>query len=182
LGLSTTYGIVKQSGGSIWVYSEPGIGTTFKIYLPRSEDPLDVAAPAPAPAPRAGSETVLLVEDEPEVRRLVEKLLRMQGYAVLSCAGPADAIAAARNASTKLDLLLTDVILPGMNGRELARVLSDARPGLKVLYMSGYTDAAITQQGILDPGTAFLSKPFAPDALARKVREALDAEGNLKIT
>ena len=182
LGLSTTYGIVKQSGGSIWVYSEPGIGTTFKIYLPRSEDPLDVGAPVAAPAPRAGSETVLLVEDEPEVRRLVEKLLRMQGYSVLACAGPADAIAAAKGAAGKLDLLLTDVILPGMNGRELARVLSDAQPGLKVLYMSGYTDAAITQQGILDPGTAFLSKPFAPEALARKVRETLDAEGNLKIT
>jgi len=182
LGLSTTYGIVKQSGGSIWVYSEPGVGTTFKIYLPRSEEPLDAAAPAPAPAPRAGSETVLLVEDEPEVRRLVEKLLRMQGYSVLACAGPAEAIAAAKSASGRLDLLLTDVILPGMNGRELARVLSDVQPGLKVLYMSGYTDAAITQQGILDPGTAFLSKPFNPDALARKVREALDAEGNLKIT
>ncbi|MFY9551189.1 MAG: PAS domain S-box protein, partial [Thermoanaerobaculia bacterium] len=182
LGLSTTYGIVKQSGGSIWVYSEPGVGTTFKIYLPRSERPLDALAPPPAPAPRTGSETVLLVEDEPEVRRLVEKLLRMQGYTILSAAGPAEAIAAAKSFSGALDLLLTDVILPGVNGRELARVLSSTRPGLKVLYMSGYTDAAITQQGILEPGTAFLSKPFAPDALARKVREVLDADGNLKIS
>jgi two-component system, cell cycle sensor histidine kinase and response regulator CckA len=177
LGLSTTYGIVKQSGGSIWVYSEPGVGTTFKVYLPRSEGPLDAPAAAPAPAPRTGTETVLLVEDEPEVRRLVERLLRMRGYSVLSCAGPAEAIAAAKSYSGTVALLLTDVILPGMNGRELARVLAETRPGLRVLYMSGYTDAAITQQGILEPGTAFLSKPFAPDALARKVREVLEADG-----
>ena len=177
LGLSTTYGIVKQSGGSIWVYSEPGVGTTFKIYLPRCEEPLAEREAPPLPlTPRPGTETVLLVEDETEVRRLVERLLRMQGYTVLSAASPAEAIAAAR-ASGKIELLVTDVIMPGMNGREMAAVLASERPRMRVLYMSGYTDAAIAQQGILPPGTAFLSKPFTPDVLARKVREVLDGPG-----
>jgi two-component system cell cycle sensor histidine kinase/response regulator CckA len=177
LGLSTTYGIVKQSGGSIWVYSEPGLGTTFKIYLPRCEEPVAEHEAPPLPlSPRPGTETVLLVEDEAEVRRLVERLLRMQGYAVLSAASPAEAIAAAR-AAGRIDLLVTDVIMPGMNGRAMADLLAAARPRMRVLYMSGYTDAAIAQQGILPPGTAFLSKPFTPDVLARKVREVLDAPG-----
>jgi PAS domain S-box-containing protein len=176
LGLSTTYGVVKQSGGSIWVYSERGQGTTFKIYLPQCEEPLDAPHEAPLPAiPLTGTETALLVEDEPEVRRLVEKILGMQGYTVMSAASPAEAIAHSRGHSGAIEILVTDVIMPGMNGRELARVLSTARPSLRVLYMSGYTDAVIAQQGILEPGTAFLSKPFTPDALARKVREVLDA-------
>jgi two-component system, cell cycle sensor histidine kinase and response regulator CckA len=176
LGLSTTYGVVKQSGGSIWVYSEQGQGTTFKIYLPRCDEPLDAPHEAPPPAiPLTGTETALLVEDEPEVRRLIEKILGMQGYTVMSAASPAEAIALSRGRSGAIDILVTDMILPGMNGRELARVLSTARPSLRVLYMSGYTDAVIAQQGILEPGTAFLSKPFTPDALARKIREVLDA-------
>ena len=176
LGLSTTYGIVKQSGGSIWVYSEPGVGTAFKIYLPRCDEPeaKRETPPVPLAVARTGSEAVLLVEDEAEVRRLVERLLRMQGYAVTAAASPAEAIAAAR-AAGKIDLLVTDVIMPGMNGREMARLLAAERPRMRVLYMSGYTDAAIAQQGILPPGTAFLSKPFTPDVLARKVREVLDA-------
>jgi PAS domain S-box-containing protein len=193
LGLSTTYGIVKQSGGSIWVYSEPGQGTTFKIYLPRCDDPLDRREEPAPPATRTptGTERVLLVEDEPEVRRLVERLLRMNGYAVVSAPGPAEALAAVRAGQEGVDVLVTDVVMPGMNGRELARALASRVPGLRVLYMSGYTDAAIAQQGILEPGTAFLSKPFTPDGLARKLREVLDAPPgsdpsapgeNLKIT
>ena len=174
LGLSTTYGIVKQSGGSIWVYSEPGVGTTFKIYLPQCEEELAEHEPPPTVATlHAGTETILLVEDETEVRRLVERLLQMQGYAVRSAASPAEALAAAKTAG-QIDLLVTDVIMPGMNGREMARVLAAQRPQMRVLYMSGYTDAAIAQQGILPPGTAFLSKPFTPNVLARKVREVLD--------
>jgi len=182
LGLSTTYGVVKQSGGSIWVYSERGQGTTFKIYLPRSEDPLDETADVPAPAvPLSGTETVLLVEDEPEVRRLVEKILDMYGYTVLSAASPAEAVALSRGRDGTIEVLVTDVIMPGMNGRELSRVLSGARPELRVLYMSGYTDAAIAQHGILEQGTAFVSKPFTPEILARKIREVLEAPpGNLK--
>jgi PAS domain S-box-containing protein len=182
LGLSTTYGVVKQSGGSIWVYSERGQGTTFKIYLPRSEQPLDEPAESPAPAaPLNGTETALLVEDEPEVRGLVEKILRMYGYTVLSAASPAEAIALSKGRPAAIDILVTDVIMPGMNGRELSRILAASRPELRVLYMSGYTDAVIAQQGILEPGTAFVSKPFTPDVLARKVREVLDApDANLK--
>ncbi len=176
LGLSTTYGVVKQSGGSIWVYSERGQGTTFKIYLPRCEQPLDEPSESPAPAaPLNGTETALLVEDEPEVRGLVERILRMYGYTVLSAGSPAEAIALSANRPGTIDILVTDVIMPGMNGRELARVLSASRPELRVLYMSGYTDAVIAKQGILEPGTAFVSKPFTPDVLARKVREVLDA-------
>ena len=176
LGLSTTYGVVKQSGGSIWVYSERGQGTTFKIYLPPSDEPLDAPVQqAPLATPLNGTETALLVEDEPEVRRLVEKILGMWGYSVLSAGSPAEAIALSQKRDGVIEILVTDVIMPGMNGRDLARVLSTARPSLRVLYISGYTDAVIAQQGILEPGTAFLSKPFTPDALARKIREVLDA-------
>jgi two-component system cell cycle sensor histidine kinase/response regulator CckA len=175
LGLSTTYGIIKQSGGSIWVSSEPGQGTTFKIYLPRSEEPLDLPETTSSDGQRRGTETVLLVEDEPEVRRLVEKLLRMQNYTVLAAESPEHTIVLAQHAESPLDLLLTDVMMPGMNGWELAHTLAASRPGLRVLYMSGYTDLNVASGDVLQPGFWFLQKPFTPDTLACKVWEVLDA-------
>jgi PAS domain S-box-containing protein len=181
LGLSTTYGIVKQSGGYIWCYSEPGTGTTFKIYLPRADK---AAAPAPqAPPPIATSplpvcETILLVEDEPEVRSLVQRLLKMQGYTVVAAANPDEALAIIRDFKGQIDLMVTDVVMPGMSGRQLAERLAKILPDLKVLFVSGYTDDAIVHHGFLDPGTAFLQKPFTPQALARKVREVIEDPGD----
>jgi two-component system, cell cycle sensor histidine kinase and response regulator CckA len=178
LGLSTTYGIVKQSGGYIWCYSEPGKGTTFKIYLPRA-DVDAVPAPPTSPIPAAPllpvHETILLVEDEPEVRSLVQRLLKMQGYSVVAAANPEEALAIIRDFKGQIDLMVTDVVMPGMSGRQLAERLAKILPNLKVLFVSGYTDDAIVHHGILDPGTAFLQKPFTPQALARKVREVIEA-------
>ncbi|MHB0981173.1 MAG: response regulator [Thermoleophilia bacterium] len=187
LGLSTVYGIVKQSGGNIWVYSKPGQGTIFKIYLPRAEKPIDwspTARPSPQNAARRGDATILLVEDEPAVRRLATRILEGHGHQVLGAASPQEALTLFDGHSTRIDLLLTDVILPGMSGRDLVEELS-RRPGAppKILYMSGYTQNAIVHEGRLDAGVAFLEKPFTPEALLRKVREVLDAplEGQLTI-
>ena len=176
LGLATVYGIVKQSGGNIWLYSEPGRGTTFKIYLPRVDQPPEqpAAAPAPRAAPR-GSETVLLVEDDEAVRALARKMLAAHGYTVLAAASGAEALKLAADHTGPIHLLVTDVVLPGMSGRELAARFQSVRPALKVLYTSGYTDEAIVHHGVLDPGIAFLQKPFTSGALARKVRETLDS-------
>jgi CheY-like chemotaxis protein len=175
LGLATVYGIVKQSGGYIWVYSEPGRGTTVKVYLPRV--PATTEAPAPAPPPKAvrgGHETVLLVEDAAPVRTLARRSLEACGYRVLDAAdGPSALELSARHASG-IDLLVTDVVMPGMSGRELAERLAPERPEMRVLYTSGYTDDAMVRQGVLNAGVAFLQKPFVPDMLARKVREVLD--------
>ncbi|HVH68614.1 MAG TPA: PAS domain S-box protein [Gemmatimonadales bacterium] len=174
LGLATVYGIVKQSGGYIWVYSEPGRGTTVKVYLPRvsgvAESP---AAPVLAEA-RGGDETVLLVEDAAPVRTLARRSLEGRGYRVLDASdGPAALALSARHAG-RIDLLVTDVVMPGMSGRELAERLAPQRPSMKVLYTSGYTDDTMVRQGVLTAGVAFLQKPFIPDTLARKVREVLD--------
>jgi len=175
LGLSTVYGIVKQHGGHIWVYSEPGEGATFKIYLPCVEEEAQklVAKEESADIPR-GTETVLVVEDEPTVRDVACRALENKGYKVLaaSCAEDAEALAARHDA--EIHLLLTDVVLPGRNGRELYEHLSARRPEMAVLYMSGYTSNAVVHHGMLDEGTPFLHKPFNADALARKVREVLD--------
>ncbi|HWP34368.1 MAG TPA: ATP-binding protein, partial [Thermodesulfobacteriota bacterium] len=176
LGLSTVYGIVAQSGGHIWVYSEPGRGATFKIYFPRvdepAEEPPTAAQPAEAPG---GRETVLLLEDDERVRRLACEVLTRKGYTVLEARSGDEALALASSHPGPIALLLTDVVMPGLRGREVAARLAPLRPEMKVLYMSGYPDAAIVRHGVLEPGIAFLPKPFTPDLLARRVREVLDS-------
>ena len=174
LGLATVYGIAKQSGGHITVYSEPGHGAVFKLYLPRVEEAPGTAEPArPTEITRRGSETVLLVEDDEPLRTLAREILSIQGYTVLDAISPSEALRLADAHPGPIHLLLTDVVMPQMNGRQVADHLLAARPGLKVLFMSGYTDAAIVEHGVLEPGTQFLQKPFTPDGLSRKVREAL---------
>jgi two-component system cell cycle sensor histidine kinase/response regulator CckA len=176
LGLATVYGIVKQSGGYIWLYSEPGRGTTFKVYLPRVDAPVESARPEPVIAGSLrGSETILLVEDQEEVRNLVRRLLEARGYQVLVAACGHDALRLAEQQVGVLDLLVTDVVMPGMSGREVALLLGPAHPTMRVLYLSGYTDESIVRHGMLEPGIAFLQKPFTAEALARKVREVFDA-------
>jgi len=176
LGLATVYGIVKQSNGYVWVYSEPGQGTTFKIYLPRVEATAEAPAPKPiSPASLRGSETVLLAEDEEAVRNLTRRVLEGQGYTVLTGADGQEALRLAEGHTGPIHLLLTDVVMPSMSGRQLAERVVSGRREMKVLYLSGYTDDAIVQHGVLEPGIAFLQKPFTPQGLARKVREVLDA-------
>jgi signal transduction histidine kinase/CheY-like chemotaxis protein len=175
LGLSTVYGIVKQSGGHVWVYSEVGQGTSFKIYLPRVDlvvpktDPHDDAVGLPP-----GRETILLVEDEEMIRAISREMLEMLGYRVLEAATGAAALSLSEEFRGEIDLLLTDVVMPGMSGSQLAERLVINRPSMKVLYTSGYTDEAIVQHGVLEEGTAFLQKPFSVESLARKVRSALN--------
>jgi PAS domain S-box-containing protein len=175
LGLATAYGIVKQSGGYIWVYSEPGRGATFKIYLPRVDAPTDRVAAPPELGTVAGTETVLLAEDDALLLPLARDVLKRLGYTVLEARTPADAVAVAKSHMGVIHLLISDVIMPGESGLQLARRLLETRPGLRVLFISGYSDEAIVRHGVLDPGTAFLQKPFTPAALGRKVRELLDA-------
>ena len=175
LGLATVYGIVKQSGGDIGVYSNENSGTTFKIYLPRSEKATDPLAEQSrvGDLPR-GNETVLLVEDAPSMRDLTARILRRQGYTVLEAADGEEALRLAREHSDGIHLLLTDVVMPGISGKDLADRLGAIAPSLKVLFMSGYTDNTIVRYGILDPDVAFLHKPFSPETLARNVRNVLD--------
>jgi CheY-like chemotaxis protein len=176
LGLATVYGIVKQSGGSIWVYSEPGRGTTFKVYFPRAAREERRPASSPVTAePIGGTETILVAEDQSEVRALARMILGRHGYTVLEARSGAEALEIVREHATPIDLLLTDVIMPVMSGRELVTELERTHPHIRVLYASGYTDEAIERHGMLDPGLAFLQKPFTPKSLLAKVREVLDA-------
>jgi signal transduction histidine kinase/ActR/RegA family two-component response regulator len=175
LGLSTVFGIVKQSGGSIWLYSEPGGGTTFRVYLPHALEQSHAAAPAPlASSPGTGNETILLVEDEEQVRAVALRLLREAGYNVLEAPAPLEAVRIAETYGPDIHLLLTDVVMPKMNGRQVAGHVMARRPEIRVLFMSGYTDDVVLHHGVLESGVAFIQKPLTPDALLRKVRQVLD--------
>ncbi|MEK6814630.1 MAG: ATP-binding protein [Nitrospirota bacterium] len=174
LGLSTVYGIVKQNAGYIWVYSEPGRGTTFKIYFPRAVEEAGALAGRKEPAlEKGGNETVLLVEDDPAVRAFSAKSLRQHGYTVLEAADGEGALAVCDEHEGPIHLMVTDVVMPGMSGRELAEHLARVCPNVRVLYVSGYTDNAIVHHGVLDAGVAFLQKPFSAGGLLRKVMETL---------
>jgi two-component system cell cycle sensor histidine kinase/response regulator CckA len=179
LGLSTVYGIVKQSGGYVWVYSELGRGSSFKVYLPRVDGAPEALSPVAAPiGEQRGSETILLVEDQPQVRELARMALSEKGYTVLVASSPEDAESACSRHGAEIHLLLTDLIMPGISGRELANRLTTRHPKMRVLYMSGYTFSIMAQagaqNGMLEDGVAFLQKPFTPSALSEKVREVLD--------
>ncbi|HXZ33241.1 MAG TPA: PAS domain S-box protein [Terriglobales bacterium] len=176
LGLSTVYGIVKQSGGYILVDSQPNLGSTFRIYLPRVEEATEVIGKVEvSQTHKRASETVLLVEDEESVRQLVRELLEAQGYQILEAENGEEALRVAAE-HAEIDLLITDVVMPGMSGRELSARLGASHPHTKLLYLSGYTEDAIVHEGVLDPGTAFLQKPFTLQTLSRKVREVLGSE------
>ncbi len=176
LGLSTVYGIVRQNRGFVNVYSEPGVGTTFKIYIPRElEAELEREEPSSrSEVPRGRGETILLVEDDPVLLEMTEIMLTQLGYTVLGAASPRDAAALARDYEGRLDVLMTDVVMPEMNGKELAAAVREVRPDVKVLFMSGYTANVIAHHGVLDPGVAFIQKPFGLWDLASRVRQVLD--------
>ncbi|HEV8233440.1 MAG TPA: ATP-binding protein, partial [Gemmatimonadaceae bacterium] len=177
LGLSTVYGIVKQSGGYVWVYSEIDRGTTFKIYLPSVSSAPNVAEAEreAAPEPPGGPERILLVEDEPNVRRIARRILERNGYTVLEASNGVEALRMMEHRQEPIALVLTDLVMPEMGGRELASRLRIVSPTSRVLFMSGYTEDAVLRQSVMEPGSIFLDKPFTFDTLIRKVREALAA-------
>jgi two-component system, cell cycle sensor histidine kinase and response regulator CckA len=175
LGLSMVYGIVKQSGGSIWVYSEPNQGSTFKIYLPSLQETREPDATQELPEKLAnGSETVLVVEDESAVRSFTRMVLQRSGYQVIEAGNGEEALSLSREHTGKIQLLVTDMVMPGMGGRQVAEALEQQRPGVRVLYLSGYTENTIAQRGALGSELPFLQKPFTMEALLRKVRQVLD--------
>jgi len=175
LGLSTIYGVVRQSNGFVWVYSEPGRGSTFKVYLPRAEENVGAEEQERIPVGEpGGSETVLIVEDNDSLRRLARTVLKQKGYKVLEAENGEEALRVSNEHEGAIDLLVTDVVMPKKSGRETAERLQQIYPRMKVIYMSGYTDNAIVQHGVLEPGLNFIEKPFSPADLARKVREVLD--------
>ncbi|MCM2270812.1 MAG: response regulator, partial [Thermoanaerobaculia bacterium] len=174
LGLATVYGIVKQSGGHIWIYSESGQGTTFRIYLPRTDGAAPAVVARPPAAPRGGDETVLVVEDQEALRQLLGRLLSAAGYRVLTASNGAEALALSAAHAGAVDLVLTDVVMPEMGGLELMARLRERHPELRVLFMSGYTEETVARHGVLDPARNFLGKPFTAAELARRVRTLLD--------
>jgi CheY-like chemotaxis protein len=179
LGLPSVYGIVKQSGGFIWVYSEVGKGTTFKIYLPRA---LEVRVPGvntPQRNRKVGAETILLVEDDDEVRQVASRILRRNGYRVLEAGNGADALRVCESEDEPVDLIVTDLVMPEMGGSELAKRVRAQRPDARILFTSGYTEDAVLRQSLLREGEAFIEKPFTPAKLANKAREMLATEDDL---
>jgi CheY-like chemotaxis protein len=175
LGLSTVFGIVQQSGGHVWVYSEPGEGTTFKVYLPEAASDGLSSTPPSVPVVVHGKETILLAEDEEQVRRVARDVLERYGYRVLEAGNAGEALLICESHPGTIDLVLTDVIMPQMTGPQLAERLARVRPDVPVLFMSGYTENAIVRHGILESGLSYLPKPFTPETLARRVRQVLDA-------
>ncbi|MEW6201389.1 MAG: ATP-binding protein, partial [bacterium] len=174
LGLAIVYGIVKQNGGHIWVYSEEGKGTTFKIYFPQTEETVDdVVIPVDVPKPKRNIETVLIVEDEDALRSFLTRIFKRKGYNVLEARHGGEALRVCQKHPGHIDLMVTDVIMPEMSGQELTKRIMPQRPGMKVLYMSGYTNNTIVKHGFLEPGTHFIEKPFSMSAIEQKAREML---------
>ena len=174
LGLAVVHGIVSQSGGGIEVYSEAGRGTTFRVYLPTASGAVEPTVSQAQEGPAHGSETVLVVEDEESIRRLSTRALRSHGYRVLQACDGEDALALLHRYGGAVDILVTDVVMPRMDGRTLAEQMKVLMPGVKVLYTSGYTDDAVVRHGLLQAEVAFLSKPYTPKALLRKIRQVLE--------
>jgi CheY-like chemotaxis protein len=176
LGLSTVYGIVKQSGGSIWMYSEPGRGTTFKIYLPRIDGAVVDEVVAPAKNGKGGNETILLVEDEDGVRQVASRILRRKGYTVIEACNGKEAMRQFGERGREFDLIITDIVMPEMGGLELAQRIREWAPAARILFTSGYTEDAVLRRSFLEPGAEFIEKPFTPARLAERARQVLDAE------
>jgi CheY-like chemotaxis protein len=182
LGLSMVYGAVKQSGGSIWVYSEPGKGTTFKIYFPRVDAPADIAESATSAAPAlTGTETILLVEDSTSLREVTKEFLLLAGYKVVEASDGRQALVLARTHKAPIHLLLTDVMMPGMGGLELSGEVHRIHPETQILFMSGYPGDVVGNHEVLDEGVRLLSKPFTRAALTQKVRQTLDSQPAVKL-